>query len=418
MSRLDRSKLNPNFVKSKRNADASVEMFSPDVNGFSDGQLGEAKSIPQAILKRAATTGNLIFSNKGLTSVPPEIFNLDESIVRDENTKWWEFTDIVTVDLSSNQIAELPPQISNLMALKKLDIHDNCLTFLPHELGQLQNLNRVDLSRNKICKPLPDTFGSLRALVQLNANNNKLPSFGLNDEMPPNVGQLDLSFNDLKEVDRNFALMKKLQDLNLSQNKIVKIAAELSLCTNLQDLDLSYNQLSAVPTELGSLPELLRLNLNNNRLTTFPKFTATKKLRELLLNSNKIESMPEENIEPLSGSLEILLVADNQIKSLPANFDTLEQLASLDVSCNNLSTLPDRLGLLKNLKNLKVDGNPMRSIRQDVLRGGPGAVLKFLRNRLPLDQIDSNKVNVFNIYLVTEIIQMKIYSGKLTVCVR
>ena len=399
MSRLDRSKLNPNFVKRSKNADANVQMFSSDVAGNGDCPSSANAGIPQAVLKRAATTGNLNFANKGLIRVPNEIFNLDEAIVRDENTKWWEYTDISSIDLSSNQIEVLPAEMSNLMALKKLDLHDNCLNSLPHEIGQLQNLNRIDMSRNRLDKPLPDTFGSLRALALLNVNNNKLPSFGRFDEVPPNLGQLDLSFNEIEEVTSSYGIMKKLQNLNLSHNKISHVAMELSFCANLQDIDLSYNNLSHIPAEMGELPLLTRLNLNNNKLTTFPKIAMTKKLKELLINSNKIDSVPGDNLEPLSVSLEILLIADNQIKSLPDNFDTLEQLATLDVSCNNLSTLPDRLGLLKNLKSLKVDGNPMRSIRQDVLRGGPAAVLKFLRNRLPLDQIDSNKVtpeNVFN----------------------
>ena len=278
--------------------------------------------------------------------------------------------------------------------LKKLDIHDNCLVFIPNELASLQDLVRLDISRNKIERPLPPCMGTLTRLVQLNANNNKLTQTGLEYSVPPNLGHLDLSFNHIIEVPPSFGAMKKLQVLNMSQNKIVSIAIELSLCSALQDIDLSHNNLTEVPAELGDLPELVRLNLNNNKLHTFPKFTSAKALKELYFNSNAINTIPENYLESLADCLEILLIADNQLNKLPQNFDMLKNLASLDVSCNNLTTLPDRLGLLRNLKNLKVDGNPMRSIRQDVLRGGPGSVLKYLRNRLPVDQLEATKVCV------------------------
>ena len=287
----------------------------------------------------------------------------------------------------------MSPEIVKLHLLKKLDLHDNCLTCVPYELASLQDLVRLDISRNKIERPLPPNLGNLSRLVQLNANNNKLVLTGLEYSVPPNLGQLDLSFNHIPEVPPSFGAMKKLQVLNLSQNKVTSIAIELSFCSALQDIDLSHNNLTQVPEELGNLPELVRLNLNNNKLQTFPKFAAAKNLKELYFNSNAINSISEHCLETLADCLEILLIADNQLNKLPQNFDTLENLASLDVSCNNLTTLPDRLGLLRNLKNLKVDGNPMRSIRQDVLRGGPGVVLKYLRNRLPIDQLEATKVN-------------------------
>ncbi|WJX68385.1 hypothetical protein P8452_52758 [Trifolium repens] len=59
-------------------------------------------------------------------------------------------------------------------------------------------------------------------------------------------------------------------------------------------------------------------------------------------------------------------------------------LVELDLSDNNISALPPELGLLEpSLQALRLDGNPLRSIRRPVLDKGTKAVLKYLKDKLP-----------------------------------
>ena len=102
MSRIDRSKLNPNFVKSSSNS-GGLQQFGDSRNGgdsfvahFVSTKSGGAATsnsgdviggsatdpsgaISQAILKKAATTGVLSLANKNLSQIPSEIWNLEVS---------------------------------------------------------------------------------------------------------------------------------------------------------------------------------------------------------------------------------------------------------------------------------------------------------------------------------------------------
>jgi hypothetical protein len=59
-------------------------------------------------------------------------------------------------------------------------------------------------------------------------------------------------------------------------------------------------------------------------------------------------------------------------------------LETLDLSDNDITLLPPKLGLLEpNLRHLKVDGNPLRSIRRPILERGTKALLQYLTDKIP-----------------------------------
>jgi Leucine-rich repeat (LRR) protein len=60
------------------------------------------------------------------------------------------------------------------------------------------------------------------------------------------------------------------------------------------------------------------------------------------------------------------------------------RLSELDVSNNQLSSLPPQLGLLAgSLRVLQLEGNCLRTIRRPILEKGTAAVLDWLRDRIP-----------------------------------
>ena len=46
---------------------------------------------------------------------------------------------------------------------------------------------------------------------------------------------------------------------------------------------------------------------------------------------------------------------------------------------NDLTNLPFTMGLMPLLKSVQVDGNPMKSIRRDIIARGTVGLLKYLR---------------------------------------
>lgn len=60
---------------------------------------------------------------------------------------------MTNLDLKSNEIAELPDEISQLVACKKIDVSHNMLTELPWTIGSMTELKNLDLSHNPLVIP-------------------------------------------------------------------------------------------------------------------------------------------------------------------------------------------------------------------------------------------------------------------------
>ena len=76
---------------------------------------------------------------------------------------------------------------------------------------------------------------------------------------------------------------------------------------------------------------------------------------------------------------------DNQVEEF--ELDDVRGLRTLDLTGNSLLRLEPRLSLLPNLKDLRVQGNRFRVPRWQVLDKGSEAVLAWLREKLPAEEI-------------------------------
>lgn len=79
---------------------------------------------------------------------------------------------LTVLDLSSNELNNLPSDVRNLVSLEKLYLQDNNLKKLPNEIVHLRNLSVLNVSRNNL-KELPESIGELRKLTILNLSDNK-----------------------------------------------------------------------------------------------------------------------------------------------------------------------------------------------------------------------------------------------------
>ena len=118
---------------------------------------GSGLSVRQEIQQAAESAAEeLGLSNRGLTSLPPEIGQL---------------TRLRKLRLDDNQLKELPPEIGSLTNLTELYLSYNQLTTLPPEVGQLANLVELDLGNNQLTA-LPGPIGNLSNLERLLLLNN------------------------------------------------------------------------------------------------------------------------------------------------------------------------------------------------------------------------------------------------------
>ncbi|NXA21472.1 LRC40 protein, partial [Ibidorhyncha struthersii] len=303
--------------------------------------------------------------------------------------RWWEQTDLTKLILASNKLQCLSEDVRLLPALTVLDVHDNQLTSLPSALGQLENLQKLDVSHNKL-KGIPEELMQLSHLKSLLLHHNELTHLPDGFGQLVNLEELDLSNNHLTDIPTSFALLINLVRLNLACNQLKNLPADISAMKSLRQLDCTKNYLETVPSKLATMASLEQLYLRKNKLRSLPEFPSCKLLKELHAGENQIEILNAENLKHLN-SLSVLELRDNKIKSVPDEITLLQKLERLDLANNDISRLPYTLGNLPQLKFLALEGNPLRTIRRDLLQKGTQELLKYLRSKIQDDVSSPNE---------------------------
>ncbi|KAI9329636.1 hypothetical protein BDR26DRAFT_721847 [Obelidium mucronatum] len=128
--------------------------------------------------------------------------------------------------------------------ISNLDLSSNSLKVIPPEIGYLKNLQWADFSNNKL-ETIPTTIAHCTKLRELACSQNALTC------IPTTIGSLH-----------------QLSTLDFSRNQLTIIPQEIGLINTLQDLDLSQNQIKYLPVELFRLKTLYRLDTTDCPLLT------------------------------------------------------------------------------------------------------------------------------------------------------
>ncbi|XP_024100516.1 leucine-rich repeat-containing protein 40 isoform X1 [Pongo abelii] len=358
--------------------------------GFKEGGRDCGTSVPQGLLKAARKSGQLNLSGRNLSEVPQCVWRINVDIPEEANQnlsfgateRWWEQTDLTKLIISNNKLQSLTDDLRLLPALTVLDIHDNQLTSLPSAIRELQNLQKLNVSHNKL-KILPEEITNLRNLKCLYLQHNELTCISEGFEQFSNLEDLDLSNNRLTTVPASFSSLSSLVRLNLSSNELKSLPAEINRMKRLKHLDCNSNLLETIPPELAGMESLELLYLRRNKLRFLPEFPSCSLLKELHVGENQIEMLEAEHLKHLNSIL-VLDLRDNKLKSVPDEIILLQSLERLDLSNNDISSLPYSLGNL-HLKFLALEGNPLRTIRREIINKGTQEVLKYLRSKIKDD---------------------------------
>lgn len=76
----------------------------------------------------------------------------------------------------------------------------------------------------------------------------------------------------------------------------------------------------------------------------------------IFFRSNQLSVLPREICFL---PLEVLLVSNNRLVSLPEELGRMEQLTELDAACNQITHLPVRIGDLGSLRSLSLRNNQL-----------------------------------------------------------
>ena len=169
----------------------------------------------------------------------------------------------------SEDLTEFPLEILDLAdSLEILDLSGNQLSELPEELSQLTNLRIIFASNNQFTH-LPDVLGSLPKLEMVGFKTNQIKTVS-EQSLPAQLRWLILTDNAIEVLPPSLGERPRLQKLALAGNKIRVLPESMENLSNLELVRLSANQLTEFPEFLIKLPKLAWLAFAGNPFCKHP----------------------------------------------------------------------------------------------------------------------------------------------------
>lgn len=166
------------------------------------------------------------------------------------------------LDLSCN-LTEVPPEVFELAdTLEILNLSGNQLRDLPDELSRLTKLRILFCSQNDF-EHLPEVVGTLPSLQMLGFKSNRIGTVR-EASMPPSLRWLILTDNRIEKLPSSIENCLPLQKLMLAGNRLASLPEEMAACVNLELIRLSANRFEALPDWLFHLPKLSWLAYSGN----------------------------------------------------------------------------------------------------------------------------------------------------------
>ncbi|KAG0348716.1 hypothetical protein BG004_004430 [Podila humilis] len=330
------------------------------------------------------------------------------------------------LDMTSNHLEHIPAELGSLYDLTNFDWSGNPVRNVPRTCTTTEDLMKLLRQRQETEFPTPNDTARVEALA-VTSNQPIISTPPTSARQASSAHQSPVSAHSTSVAvasNSNPQSPKKptrpVQNLNLSKKALKDVSTELIMnaCCDPQVANLDFNLLTSFPLALHqafgsstltqisihhnklaefplqlSFPFLVTLNLSDNLIssvagtgvandaaaiemgrTNFPK------LNELHISGNKITEIPTWLPEAFQ-ALRTLNASRNKVTALdPASFTGL---IVLDLSGNDIGSLPPLLGNVRTIKTLNLDGNLFRVPRRQVMEQGTEAVMEYLRNRIP-----------------------------------
>ncbi|KAK4248078.1 hypothetical protein C7999DRAFT_31511 [Corynascus novoguineensis] len=332
-------------------------------------------------LETARTSGRLNIAAMGLKEIPADVldmYNLES--IGQSGSAWAESVDLTRFVAADNELEMISDSVfpdvdpqelaadedsqGNIFAgLETLDLHGNILVNLPMGLRRLSFLTSLNLSLNRLSNSSLEVICQVTSLKDLKLGGNLL--YGPLDSCfskLENLEILDLHGNNLSSLPVEFGNLSRLRILNLSENSFEELPFNVLAGLPLRELIIRKNQLRGTLIEdaIDVLPTLQTLDVSSNQLTHICSSGRTVKmpaLHQLCVSMNRLQALPD-----ISSWTSLVTVAadENSINAIPEGFTKLQQLRSVDFSSNDIRVVPLEVGLMENLANLRLSGNPLR----------------------------------------------------------
>jgi len=407
------------FSYCKFNKDVNYDSFKNFLNitSLTITDTEENKYLPEFI-------GELVSLKKLILNFN-YVSSFSESIMN--NLKNLEY-----LDLSNNEITEIPENINNLENLKELYLSFNKISKVPEQIEELSQLEILDLDHNLITE-FPNEITISKNLKKLIISNNKLSKFPELLKNVENIVTLDLSFNkifdELPEYLNNFS---NLEEFNIYGNvnikgktltndrlKYCEYSRDYSLCLAKEmaciDEDIKFepcpsesdpskgHQCEEIYNKFSEIVKNLYFVCKNNEngkvkqlKTEVPKpknpqyiideLGALTDIESLEINMFNFNSDIKLDVFKNLKNIQILNInsySENALSEIPDVIFSLTTLKELVISNQKISSIPDKITNIKDLKKLEISNNKITTIPE---------FLGDLKNLETLD-LSNNKID-------------------------
>lgn len=230
------------------------------------------------------------------------------------------FKQIQYLNLSNNQISLLPQFIESFSSLEYLSLDHNPLKSITIDFGKLEKLRSLNISECEL-NDLPDTFNGCSALYDVWLRNNNLtilPLSLLTAESKSYSGRnIYASNNKLVSIGNDTDKQKRSLLGALFQKDQKKHKGLTAL--RLNRISLEKNNFQEIPSIFFHFKEIRELNLQENKIENIPDNFAKLKANEIKLSKTSISEIPLSIFQ--SEASYISITSDYESITLPAEKD-------------------------------------------------------------------------------------------------
>lgn len=171
-------------------------------------------------------------------------------------------TGVSHLQLAEN-LTDFPEEIFTLAdTLEVLDLSNNQLSDLPANFAKLTKLKRLFLSFNQF-QHIPRVLSQCPELIMIAFKGNQITEFS-EHSLPQSTQWLILTDNQLTQLPDSMGELTKLKKLALAGNQLTHLPVTMQNCTALELVRLSANKLTQLDDWLFELPKLTWLAFAGN----------------------------------------------------------------------------------------------------------------------------------------------------------
>ncbi|VVC93666.1 unnamed protein product [Leptidea sinapis] len=252
----------------------------------------------------------------------------------------------------------------HLSRLENLNLSRNHLTDI-EELFQFDyknKLKKLSLAHNSISEIPGDTFSELTSLLELDLSYNNI--YELIEEPFSNLTSLKkliLSYNKIKNINGALNNLLDLKHLYLRNNYIENIELEsIKIISHLETFDVAQNQLVGIKPLMFSRHwyhfdehTLCKIILSENHITHILNSTSEN------YNAYETKSQKTQRIDVFTE----LDLSKNSISHIEYDaFQSMDNMISLDLSCNKLFTFEVNADDLRYVRYLNLSTNSLHTL--------------------------------------------------------